>query len=61
MTTATQQIPRPARRPDPGRPRTDWPRPRLIHDHTALFMEPAYLDGQPYATGDDLEDEESEG
>lgn len=29
--------------------------------HTDLFCEPAYLDGQPYANPDDLEDEHEGG
>ena len=33
-----------------------YPRPPLVHDHAALFREPAYEDGQPYP-GDDEEDE----
>lgn len=40
----------------PPGPRREWPRPRLVHDHRALFVEPAYADGQPYAA-DDEDDE----
>lgn len=37
----------------------EWPRPQLVHDHTALFREPVYTDDQPYADDDDdLEDGE---
>lgn len=34
-----------------------WPRPRLVHDHATLFVQPVYQDGQPY-TDDDLEDDD---
>jgi hypothetical protein len=37
-----------------------YPRPPIVRDHTQLFQEPAYTDGQPYADHDD-EDEALEG
>jgi hypothetical protein len=46
MTTATRP-----------KPRHDYPRPQLVHDHRLLFVEPAYKDGEPYA--DDEDDEEA--
>ncbi|CQR59209.1 hypothetical protein [Streptomyces leeuwenhoekii] len=36
----------------PGQARREWPRPPLIHDHARLFVEPTYLDGQPYSADD---------
>ncbi|MEZ7005626.1 hypothetical protein [Streptomyces sp. AD55] len=41
----------------PIKPRIDYPRPPLIRDHTILFLEATYTDGQPYAT-DDPEDDD---
>lgn len=41
----------------PAKLRIDYPRPQLVHDHTTLFREPVYKDGQPYDEPDD-EDEE---
>lgn len=38
----------------------DYPRPPLIHDHRALFQEPAWLGGQPYPDGDDSEEDDDE-
>ncbi|WP_461712205.1 hypothetical protein [Streptomyces sp. DSM 41013] len=43
----------------PAEPRHDYPRPPLIRDHTSLFREAVYGDGQPYNDGD-LEDDEPE-
>lgn len=37
-------------------PAPSRPRPPLVHDHQALFLEPAYEDGQPYDDGDDSEE-----
>ncbi|MGW8702305.1 hypothetical protein ACWGOK_36190 [Streptomyces eurythermus] len=42
----------------PAQPATTWPRPQLVHDHQALFVEPAYEDGQPYDDPDEEEDTE---
>jgi len=40
-------------------PKSVFPRPPLIHDHAALFQEPTYEDGQPYADqNDDTEPDE---
>jgi len=44
----------------PAKPRHDYPRPPLIRDHTHLFREAAYRDGQPYNDGD-LEDDDPDG
>ncbi|WP_042174615.1 hypothetical protein [Streptomyces sp. NBRC 110035] len=54
---AAREVARTLRRPiaDLGLPA--WPRPRLVHDHAALFREPTYADGQPYATDDDEDDQ----
>ncbi|MET8571824.1 hypothetical protein [Streptomyces sp. NPDC004783] len=41
------------------KPRIDYPRPPLVHDHGRLFREPIYTDGQPYTEGDDLEDDDT--
>lgn len=41
----------------PTQPATAWPRPQLVHDHGALFREPAYEDGQPYDQDDDEDDD----
>ncbi|MGW4270787.1 hypothetical protein ACWEGQ_00115 [Streptomyces seoulensis] len=41
-------------------PRDSYPRPHLIHDHTSLFIEPAYPDGQPYADDQDEGDEDAD-
>jgi len=38
--------------------RASWLRPPLAHDHTVLFREATYEDGQPYA--DDGQDEEDD-
>ncbi|GAA3807905.1 hypothetical protein ACFQ0G_53735 [Streptomyces chiangmaiensis] len=38
-------------------PKQTYPRPQLVHDHTRMFVEPTYQDGQPYAEDDELEDE----
>lgn len=40
----------------PLRPRIDYPRPQLVNDHTKLFVEPTYEDGEPYAQDDDEDD-----
>jgi hypothetical protein len=48
--------PTPVRAP---KPKPVYPRPPLVHDHTTLFQEPAYPDGQPYVVPDDEEDEDS--
>lgn len=45
----------------PTEPYRNWPRPPLVHDHTALFREPTYEDGQPYTDTEDLEDDEPAG
>jgi hypothetical protein len=42
----------------PAKPRHDYPRPPLIRDHTSLFREAVYRDGQPYSDGLDDEDDE---
>lgn len=39
-------------------PPSAYPRPQLTHDHATLFQEPVYVDGQPYTT--DLDDEDDE-
>ncbi|WP_157849390.1 hypothetical protein [Streptomyces violaceorubidus] len=44
----------------PAKPRITYPRPPLVRDHTALFREATYTDGQPYNDGD-LEDDEPNG
>lgn len=45
----------------PAKPRHDYPRPPLIRDHTSLFREAAYGDGQPYSDGNgNLEDDEDD-
>lgn len=54
---AAQEAARTLHRPPAG-PRRDWPRPPLVHDHTTLFREPTYQDGQPYTDTEDLEDDE---
>ena len=42
------------------KPRIDYPRPRIVHDHAVLFREATYEDGRPYGELDD-EDDEPEG
>lgn len=42
----------PATAPAPARPR-----PPVAYDHQALFREPVYADGQPYAEDDGLEED----
>ena len=37
-------------------PKLLYPRPPLVHDHAALFQEPSYEGGEPYAV-DDEDDE----
>lgn len=39
-------------------PAPSRPLPPVAYDHTDLFQEPAYLDGQPYAEDDDPEDDD---
>lgn len=45
-------MPGPVTAPAPSRPR-----PPLVYDHRALFREPVYDDGQPYADQADDPDE----
>lgn len=40
------------------KPQIVYPRPPLVCDHSSLFVEPAYEDGQPYTDQDD-EDEDT--
>ncbi|WP_371099853.1 hypothetical protein [Streptomyces sp. PU_AKi4] len=54
--TVQRVIRRAAQRPEATAKQTSWPRPPLVHDHAALFREPVYEGGQPYAD-DDLEDD----
>ena len=37
----------------PSKPRIEYPRPKLVHDHAKLFVEARYDDGEPYAQPDD--------
>ena len=48
---AAQSAARALRQPATQRPRVPW-------QHHALFREPAYTDGQPYADPDDLGDDD---
>lgn len=47
--------------PATTKPRIDYPRPRVVHDHAVLFQEAAYDDGRAYGEPGDEEDEEPEG
>ncbi|MCF0086636.1 MULTISPECIES: hypothetical protein [unclassified Streptomyces] len=44
----------------PARPRIAYLRPPLVRDHHALFVEPVYTDGQPYADAADQDDEQDQ-
>lgn len=57
-TEALRQVERNAQRLTATLKQSRWPRPQLVHDHAALFREPVYVDGQPYAVDDDLEDDD---
>jgi hypothetical protein len=40
------------------RPKVDYPRPPISHEHRELFKEPVYTDGQSYSDPRDDEDDE---
>ncbi|GHB15278.1 hypothetical protein GCM10018777_55680 [Streptomyces albogriseolus] len=42
-------------------PRASYPRPQLVHDHRALFVEPVYEGGLVYAEPADDEDPDDDG
>lgn len=51
-------MPATARPPQP-KVRLSYPRPPLVHDHTTLFQEPAYNNGEPYSAEPDDDDPET--
>ncbi|MGQ4437952.1 hypothetical protein ACN6LI_003317 [Streptomyces violaceoruber] len=44
----------------PTKPRIAYPRPPLVRDHSDLFREAVYGDGQPYSDGLDDEDDDTD-
>jgi hypothetical protein len=42
----------------PPQPRLVYPRPPLVCDHAQLFVEARYADDEPYAEGQDDEDDD---